>query len=276
MTKLFRCVRNSTVWVITSGFGCAAGISMPQLDPAANGARYHVSAGVAQASASITSGQANGNEVVMVAGECGAAPGFFRFDSDVRDITDISDESRQTAGRRRAELVKRIHAAGERLGVAPHLGEGIAWTESRFDPEARSRDGSSFGAFQLTRRTASVMRKRLVRESAGLPVDDEALLGIGYLRYLSKLFSRKTVLDGAGNTTTPVLDCAERWRFAIAAYNAGEGRVAQAQRRAKAVGLDPRQFDQVRVYLPPITQRYVDSVMTFAGSQIAARALSVS
>lgn len=179
------------------------------------------------------------------------------------------DEYRRTVRGRRADLVERIHVAGKRLGVAPHIGEGIAWTESRFDPSARSPDGLSVGAFQLTQVTAAEMRRRMARSAEGLSLNDEVTLGIGYLRYLSQLFARSVILDDAGNSTTAVASCAERWRFAIAAYNAGEGRVAQAQRRAEEAGLDPTRFRHVRPYLPRITRRYVDSVLTFAALQRA-------
>jgi soluble lytic murein transglycosylase-like protein len=179
------------------------------------------------------------------------------------------DEYRRTVRTRRADLVKRIHVAGERLGVAPDIVEGIAWTESRFNPAARSPDGLTAGVFQLTQVTAAEMRRRMARSAEGLSLNDEVTLGTGYLRYLSGLFARPVVLDDAGNTTTAVTSCQERWRFAIAAYNAGEGRVAQAQRRAEQAGLDPTRFHHIRPYLPRITRRYVDTVLTFAALQRA-------
>ena len=199
---------------------------------------------------------------------CEPAPGFFRSLAGAGDKKNLG----QGPNANRASLVARIHVAGRHLGVAPDLGEGIAWTESRFDTTARSADGLSVGAFQLTRVTAAAMRRRLAGVTRCLPLNDEVTLGIGYLRYLSGLFARPTTLDELGNTTTAVANCTERWRFAIAAYNAGEGRVATAQRRAAAAGLDPARFGNVRPYLPRITRRYVDSVLSFAASQIAARA----
>jgi soluble lytic murein transglycosylase-like protein len=179
------------------------------------------------------------------------------------------DEYRRTVRTRRADLVERIHVAGERLGVAPHIVEGIAWTESRFNPAARSPDGLTAGVFQLTQVTAAEMRRRMARSAEGLSLNDEVTLGTGYLRYLSGLFARPVVLDDEGNTTTAVTSCVERWRFAIAAYNAGEGRVAQAQRSAEEAGLDPTRFRHVRPYLPRITRRYVDTVLNFAALQSA-------
>jgi soluble lytic murein transglycosylase-like protein len=205
-------------------------------------------------------------------GECGQIPRVLSADRRAVNV----EEYRRTVSSRPEDLVERIHAAGKRLGVAPHIGEGIVWTESRFDPTARSADGLSVGAFQLTRVTAEQMRRRLAGSTMGLSLNDEVTLGLGYLRYLSRLFARPVVLDDAGNTTTAVSDCPERWRFVIAAYNAGEGRVAEAQRRAQQAGLDPTRFEDIRPYLPRITRRYVDSVLTFAALQMAGESLQAS
>jgi hypothetical protein len=92
-------------------------------------------------------------------------------------------------------------------------------------------------------------------------------LAMGYLRYLAVLFEKRTVLYRDGLTTVAVKDPVECWRFAIAAYNAGEGRVAAAQHRAAELGRNPARFDDVRSLLPPITNRYVDNVISFGVSQ---------
>jgi hypothetical protein len=166
-----------------------------------------------------------------------------------------------------AGLLSRIRQAACRFGVDPAIGTGVAWTESRFDQDARSPDGLSVGAFQLTETTAAEMRARLAATNVDLPLHDEVTLGVGYLRYLSRIFAQETVLADSGLTTTPIRNPVERWRFAIAAYNAGEGRVAAAQRRAGELGKNPERFDDVRPFLPPITRRYVDTVITFGASQ---------
>jgi soluble lytic murein transglycosylase-like protein len=174
---------------------------------------------------------------------------------------------RRSPAARRDALVARIHEASRRLGVDPGISEGVARAESNLDASARSSDGLSVGAFQLTAPTAAEMRRRLAGgRAAGLPLGDEVTLGVGYLRYLDGLFARRAILDPAGRTTTPVGDPAERRRFAVAAYNAGEGRVAGAQRRAAAAGGDPGRFADVVGHLPPITQRYVERVLAFAAA----------
>ena len=67
-----------------------------------------------------------------------------------------------------------------------------------------------------------------------------------------------------GLETVAVDDPQERRLFAIAAFNAGEGRVARAQARAAAAGRDPTSFGDVRPYLPHITQAYVHRVVAYA------------
>ena len=67
-----------------------------------------------------------------------------------------------------------------------------------------------------------------------------------------------------GRTTVPVADAGERRLFAVAAFNAGEGRVAEAQARARNAGGDPTRFADVRPFLPSITQTYVGRVAGYA------------
>ena len=68
-----------------------------------------------------------------------------------------------------------------------------------------------------------------------------------------------------------IADAGERRLFAVAAFNAGEGRVAQAQAKAAARGGDPTRFADVRPFLPPITQGYVARVAAYAGRRRADR-----
>ena len=63
----------------------------------------------------------------------------------------------------------------------------------------------------------------------------------------------------------------ERSRFAVAAYNAGQGRVARAQEQAAALRRDPTRYESIRSFLPRITQRYVDRVMRYSGRADAGR-----
>jgi soluble lytic murein transglycosylase-like protein len=165
-----------------------------------------------------------------------------------------------------AGLLARIHSASQRLGVDPALSEAIGRAESNLNESARSPDGKSEGAFQMKRPTIAEMRRRMKDDPTGLPLSDEVTLAVGYLRYLDDLFTSPAVLDRAGNTTMAISESNERRLFAIAAYNAGEGRVAAAQRQALARGGDPQRFSHVRPFLPAITQRYVERVLQFAAA----------
>src|SRR5439155_13676123 len=101
---------------------------------------------------------------------------------------------------------------------------------------------------------------------------DDVALGVGYLRYLDDIFGRRSTL-AAGLATVPVRDAGERRLFAIAAYNAGEGRVARAQERAAAAGGDPTRFADVGRFLPGTTEGYVDRVVAYARAETAATAV---
>jgi membrane-bound lytic murein transglycosylase MltF len=167
----------------------------------------------------------------------------------------------------KAALVDRIHAVARTLGVEPRLAEAVARAESNLDQSARSPDGQSVGAFQMKVPTRMEMQRRFARDGVGVSLADEVTLGVGYLDYLDGVFARRAVLDDAGRTTIAVPDRTQRRHFAIAAYNAGEGTVAAAQRAAGKAGADPRRFEHVRPYLPAITRQYVNRVLRFAAEE---------
>ncbi|MCB0321143.1 MAG: hypothetical protein KDD60_09470, partial [Bdellovibrionales bacterium] len=80
--------------------------------------------------------------------------------------------------------------------------------------------------------------------------------------YLHDLFTTETVLPNAFRSR-PSANSSDLEKLAVAAFNAGEGRVAIAQQRAEEAGKDPGTYQGVRQYLPRSTQDYVDQVMTF-------------
>lgn len=111
----------------------------------------------------------------------------------------------------------------------------LAEVESSLNPEAESKAGAA-GLFQIMPATA---------ERFGLnvfPIDDRkspaksAQAAACYLRQLRNEFG-----------------C---WALALAAYNAGEGRVGRAMKSNNA-----RTFNEVAPYLPSETRRYVPRVM---------------
>lgn len=68
------------------------------------------------------------------------------------------------------------------------------------------------------------------------------------LKELDGLFARNAILDGALRTIQ-IADKEERLYFTIAAYNAGQGKIAKAQQFALKDGKDPTKWDDVKNYL---------------------------
>jgi membrane-bound lytic murein transglycosylase MltF len=167
----------------------------------------------------------------------------------------------------RQSLAASIRRAAAGAGVAPDLSVAVARAESNLDPGARSNDGLSVGTFQMTKATKAEMRRKIAAGHASRPAGtDDVALGVGYLRYLHDLFARNAKL-APGLRTIPVAPAGERRLFAIAAFNAGEGRVAGAQAKAAKSGGDPTRFADVRPFLPRITRAYVDRVVAYAAEE---------
>ena len=62
------------------------------------------------------------------------------------------------------------------------------------------------------------------------------------------MFSRKTGLPG-GRSTAAVKNVLERKKFILGAYNAGEGRVAGAQRLAEQSGKNPQLWSDTQQFI---------------------------
>jgi soluble lytic murein transglycosylase-like protein len=86
-------------------------------------------------------------------------------------------------------------------------------------------------------------------------------LGTSYLRYLHDIFQTPTDLPN-DHRTRSAADKASLEKLAVAAFNAGEGRVASAQHRAERAGKDPSHYDEVAPYLPESTRNYVSRVIS--------------
>jgi soluble lytic murein transglycosylase-like protein len=85
-------------------------------------------------------------------------------------------------------------------------------------------------------------------------------LGTSYLRYLHDIFRSPTQLPGS-RTTKSAADEQSLEQLAVAAFNAGEGRVASAQLRTEQAGKDPAHYDNVAPFLPRSTREYVARVV---------------
>ena len=164
-----------------------------------------------------------------------------------------------------AQVRELVGLAGNKHGVDPALGMAVIAAESSFNSQAVSRDGhESKGLFQLLDTTGKqVLERREGGESSQYdPFNPEMNvdLGVSHLRYLHETFSEDHELGG-NLKTRAAANSASLEKLAVAAFNAGEGRVASAQSRAAQQGKDPTVFEQVEPYLPESTQDYVQRVL---------------
>jgi soluble lytic murein transglycosylase-like protein len=177
---------------------------------------------------------------------------------------DATDPTIPTADPQRVAIQQQLQSASDKFGVDPTLAAAVVQAESAFNPHAVSADGhASKGLFQLLDSTG---KELLARSADGArrynPFDPQLNieLGTSYLRYLHDIFSESTPLSST-HRTVAVTDPTSRERFAIAAFNAGEGRVASAQQRAERAGKDPAEYAHVAEYLPSSTRLYVTRVL---------------
>lgn len=128
--------------------------------------------------------------------------------------------------------------------------EAIYGQESSFGKNRRKRGmAGAAGDFQLERKTAKRMGLTTSEKNdQRFDVDNASAASAKYLKMQDKAFSKKTNL-AENLSTSPIDDPAERKKFAIAAFNAGEGRIAKAQKLAKDDGNDPAQWEDVKKYL---------------------------
>ncbi len=158
----------------------------------------------------------------------------------------ISSSVRAEAGRSRGaeavvstapavDMVGRLKDIFSSEGVPPEL-VWLAEVESAFDPHARSAAGA-MGLFQFMPATARRFGLTVARDyDERLDPAKSTRAAARYLRFLYSEFGS--------------------WPLAVAAYNAGEGRVSRVLVRERAWT-----FDQVKAHLPSQTQQYVPRVM---------------
>lgn len=162
------------------------------------------------------------------------------------------------------EIRSRLVSAANKLGLDPALTQSVVSAESSFNPQAISRDGhASKGLFQLLDSTGKHLMSRAENTTQDYDPFNPDLninLGTSYLRYLHDIFKTSTALPN-NLTTRAAADAASLEKFAVAAFNAGEGRVASAQGRSEKVGKDPTHYDHVAPFLPRTTREYVSKVV---------------
>ncbi len=164
-----------------------------------------------------------------------------------------------------AQVRRLVENAGVAHGIDPLLSMAVVKAESAFNSKAVSSDGhESKGLFQLLDTTGAHLHKTMGVEESYDPFNpsQNVNLGVGYLRYLHDIFNQSTELPGKA-ATIPAANSSSLEKLAVAAFNAGEGRVASAQERAKKAGLDASLYENIESYLPEITRQYVARVLTF-------------
>ena len=132
-----------------------------------------------------------------------------------------------------AELVPKLKP----IFAAQQVPEQLVWVaevESGFNPDARSPVGAA-GLFQLMPETAKSLGLRRWPFDQRYQPEPSAQAAAKYLRQLHSQFGD--------------------WRLALAAYNAGEGRVRGLLNRNQV-----RNFDSIATQLPAETQMYVPKV----------------
>jgi soluble lytic murein transglycosylase-like protein len=162
------------------------------------------------------------------------------------------------------EIASRISLASQKMGLDPALTMSVVNAESGFNVRAVSADGhNSKGLFQLLDSTGKTLLSRAgddAREYDPFDPDLNTELGTSYLRYLHDIFKTSTQLTGS-RMTKSAADEQSLEQLAVAAFNAGEGRVASAQHRTEQAGKDPAHYDNVAPFLPRSTREYVARVV---------------
>ena len=135
-----------------------------------------------------------------------------------------------------------LKASADSIGWDWRLLAAVVYHESRFHNDANSSKGA-LGLMQI--RSKKYTEEMLLNPSANIAV------GSRYLKRLEDMFS-----DTAA-------DPVEATKFALAAYNMGEGKVGQLIEQAQAEGLDASRWDNLKTQLPEghHTRAYVENVL---------------
>lgn len=154
-----------------------------------------------------------------------------------------------------------------------HTLEAVYAQESSFG-QTRGKRGSKgpAGDFQIKKSTArSVGMTVTDKKDSRFDIDSASIGAAALLKRSDRYFAKKTKLDGE-IVTTPINDSGERKKFALAAYNAGDARIAQAQDLARKAGRDPTNWNQVKEYLEAAgaserqtneTREYVEKILGY-------------
>jgi membrane-bound lytic murein transglycosylase MltF len=185
----------------------------------------------------------------------------------------IGDWLERETPHKRAALENASRHFDDKDALTVNTLEAVYGQESSFGKNRRSRviPGAA-GDFQLERKTAKKMGLATGgKNDERFDVDNASAAAAKYLKMQDNAFSKKTILS-KNLSTSSIEDSAERKKFAVAAYNAGEGRIAKAQQLAKEDGKDPALREDVKKYLESAgatadkskeIQEYVDKVLKY-------------
>jgi membrane-bound lytic murein transglycosylase F len=157
-------------------------------------------------------------------------------DAASRDEVRIDPATRECI----AEHGVTIKQCAREYGLDWRLILAVMRQESRFIPDAESEKGAS-GLMQIMPVTGAEVAQTLALQDLSVP-GTNIRAGVYYLRRLYDLY------EGS--------DEADRLKLALASYNAGAGRVYDAQELAAYLQDDPGRWQSVRDALPLLSKRY--------------------
>jgi membrane-bound lytic murein transglycosylase F len=151
--------------------------------------------------------------------------------------TSLTDESTVSIVRSYGPTIKRY---SEKYGVDWRLVLAVIRVESGFSTEAESDRGAS-GLMQMMPFTSEEVGRHLELDDMTFPKNNIH----GGIYYLSKLYN---LFDAC--------QPADRMRLTLAAYNAGIGRIYDAQELAAYYHDNPTKWQAIRDALPLLSKRY--------------------
>ncbi len=168
----------------------------------------------------------------------------------IKKLTDISPWLKMETLHKKTALENASRHFDSEDALTVNTLEAIYGQESSFGTNRRARGlAGAAGDFQLERVTAKRMGLKVgYKNDERFDVDNASAASAKYLKIQDCAFSKKTILSGK-ISTSPVKDPVERKKFAIAAFNAGEGRIAKAQSLTSKDRRNPALWDDVKKYL---------------------------
>ena len=160
------------------------------------------------------------------------------YSSSSRNRQKLSAQQRKLSNGSISVYDALIKKYAQRYELDWRLVAAIIHKESRFNPNAVGR-GGSHGLMQLMPSTAA-------RLNINDPYSIEGQIATG-CKLLNRLINRYAEKG--------VTDSTDLYKFALAAYNAGHGRIDNAMLLTEAAGLNPCDWDNVQKILPKMSDK---------------------